>query len=234
MRDEINVLSLGDTTHPVLLTEISQPPTTLYYRGNIELLKEPNLLAVVGSRKTSSTGIEASNSLLPPLVTQGIILVSGLAYGIDSLAHRISVAAKKPTIAVLGSGIDDASIYPKENIGLAHEILQYGGLLISEYKPGTSPSANQFPARNRIIAGISPATLVIQAAQRSGSLITARLALEGGREVFAVPGPITDPSCEGTNMLIRDGATPALTSTDILSFFDQEEAKKELQITRHS
>lgn len=234
MSDEIKVLSLGDIAYPLLLTEIPKPPTTLYYRGNINLLTASNLLAVVGSRKTSQSGIAACNALLPSLVEQGVILVSGLAYGIDSLAHTISVKAKQPTIAVLGSGVDDASIYPKENVELAHEILKYGGLVISEYKPGTSPSANQFPARNRIIAGISPATLVIQAAQRSGSLITARLALEGGREVFAVPGPITDASCEGTNMLIRDGAIPALSSTDILSFFEQEEAKQELQIARHS
>jgi DNA processing protein len=234
MSDEIKVLSLGDTVYPPLLTETSKPPATLYYRGNINLLTEPDLLAVVGSRKTTESGIQACNALLPSLATQDIILVSGLAYGIDSLAHRISVQAKQPTIAVLGSGIDDASIYPKENIGLAHEILQYGGLIISEYKPGTSPSAKQFPARNRIIAGICKATLVIQAAQRSGSLITARLALEGGREVFAVPGPITDASCEGTNMLIRDGAQPALSSADILSFFEQEEAKKEMLLARHA
>lgn len=234
MSDEIKALSLDDTSYPLLLTEISKPPTTLYYRGNIDLLTHPNLLAVVGSRKTSSSGIEACNALLPPLVEQGVILVSGLAYGIDSLAHHISVKAKQPTVAVLGSGVDDSSIYPKENIGLAHEILKYGGLVISEYPPGTSPSAKQFPARNRIIAGICKATLVIQAAKRSGSLITARLALEGGREVFAVPGPITDVACEGTNMLIRDGAIPALSSTDILSFFEQEEVKKELQIARHS
>ncbi len=234
MSDETKVLSLEDTAYPVLLTEISKPPATLYYRGNINLVTAPNLLAVVGSRKTSTSGIQACNALLTPIVTQNIIVVSGLAYGIDSLAHRIAVHAKQPTIAVLGSGLDDASIYPKENLGLAHEILQYGGLLISEYKPGTSPSAKQFPARNRIIAGICKATLVIQAAQRSGSLITARLALEGGREVFAVPGPITDASCEGTNMLIRDGATPALSSTDILSFFEQEEAKKDMHHERHT
>lgn len=227
MTDEIQILSFPDPLYPHLLTQIPKYPQTLYYRGDISLLTAPNLLAVVGSRKASTYGKEACERILSPLAEQDIILVSGLAYGIDSFAHSISVRAKKPTIAVLGCGIDDASIYPRSNLGLAHEILQTGGLIISEYKPGTPPHPSQFPARNRIIAGLCMATLVIQAAKRSGSLITARLALEGGREVLAVPGPITDVSCEGTNMLLRDGATPVLTSTDIFQIFEIPEEKQE-------
>lgn len=227
MPTEIELLKIEDPAYPSLLAQIHKPPAQLYYRGDSSLLNQPNMLGVVGSRKASEYGKEVCDNILSPLVKNNIIIVSGLAYGIDSYAHHISVRAKQPTIAVLGCGVDDASIYPKENVPLAHSILLAGGLLISEYKPGTPPSASQFPARNRIIAGLCTATLVIQAAKRSGSLITARLALEEGREVLAVPGPVTDPACEGTNMLIRDGAEPILTSADILHIFHLEEAQEE-------
>lgn len=226
MSDEISVLNITDTLYPSLLAEIPKPPKQLYYRGTIELLTEPNLLAVVGSRKASMYGRQACAKLLPSVVRSGVLIVSGMAYGIDSFAHRICIEEGSPTIAVLGSGINDASLYPKGNRTLAQEILRGGGLIISEYAPGTPAYLGHFPARNRIIAGLCRATLLIQAAKRSGSLITSRLALEGGRDVLAVPGPITDPSCEGTNMLIRDGASPVLTSSDILSIFELEEGKQ--------
>jgi DNA processing protein len=220
MSSDIGVIPQADSTYPRLLQHIHNPPSQLYYRGNISLLNNPRLLAVIGSRKGTSYGREVIQKLLPSCIESGIVIVSGLAYGIDTLAHRACVELKASTIAVLGTGVDDSSIYPRENLQLAHEILQYGGLIISEYKPGTPPHPSHFPARNRIIAGITSATLVIQAALRSGSLITARLAMESNQEVLAVPGPITDSTSEGANMLIRDGATPIVSAADILSIFE--------------
>lgn len=222
MSSDIGVLAYTDTAYPSLLREIHTPPQQLYYRGDITLLSKANMLAVIGSRKATAYGNEVISKLLPPCIISEITIVSGMAYGIDTLAHQACVELKAPTIAVLGTGVDDTSIYPRENLPLAHDILAHGGLIISEYKPGTPPHASHFPARNRIIAGITSATLVVQATLRSGSLITARLALESNREVIAVPGPITDPGSEGTNMLIRDGATPILNATDILSLFEEK------------
>lgn len=227
MNTEIGILHTTDSAYPPLLTEIHKPPEQLYYRGDISLLNRPNLLAVVGSRKATMYGRQVIARLVPPCIQSGVIIVSGMAYGIDSIAHRTCVELGAPTIAVLGSGVDDASLYPRGNKTLAQEILAGGGLIISEYEPGTTPYLGHFPARNRIIAGITKATLIVQAAIRSGSLITARLAMESNREVLAVPGPITDSACEGTNHLIRDGATPALQASDILSIFELSESKQE-------
>lgn len=204
---------------PPLLYEVHQPPKQLYIRGNTELLKHPQLLAVVGSRRCSVYGKQALIKLLTPIVQAGIPLVSGMAYGIDSLAHKLCVDNNRPTIAVLGSGIDDKSIYPQRHISLAHKIIDAGGAVISEYEPGTPAYLGHFPARNRIIAGLSQALIVIQAAGQSGSLITARLALENGKEVCAVPGAINDPLATGTNHLIQHGATPILDPQDILDLY---------------
>lgn len=224
MSFEIGILPASDSSYPALLTQIHKPPQQLYYRGDISLLNRPNMLAVVGSRKATMYGRQVIAKLLPPCIQSGVIIVSGMAYGVDSMAHRTCVELGSPTIAVLGSGVDDASLYPRGNKTLAQEILAGGGLIISEYPPGTTPYLGHFPARNRIIAGITKATLIIQAAIRSGSLITSRLAMESNREVLAVPGPITDPACEGANILIRDGATPVLQASDILSIFELSEA----------
>lgn len=212
---DINHITDQSELFPPLLREAVDAPTELYIRGNVELLHHEPMLGVVGSRKSSPYGKQALLKLLDPVVKAGVPLVSGLAYGIDSLAHRLCVDHDTPTIAVLGSGIDDASIYPKSHISLAAAIVQHGGAVISEYPPETPAFKSHFPARNRIIAGLSQAVLIVQAATRSGSLITARQALESGREVAAVPGPITDERSAGTNRLIRDGATPAIESTDI-------------------
>lgn len=227
MSDDISVISFQDKEYPDLLREIHKAPEQLYIRGNKEILSSEFLLGVVGSRKATMYGRQACASLLPPCVRSGVTLVSGMAYGIDSFAHRICIDQHKPTIAVLGSGIDDASLYPRGNKTLAQEILQNGGAIISEYEPGAPAYLGNFPARNRIIAGLCKATLIIQAAKRSGSLITARLALEENRDVLAVPGPITDPACEGTNMLIRDGAGMVLDASDILSRFELSESDTE-------
>lgn len=224
MDHPMQTLEISDSAYPALLAEIHKPPKQLYYRGDISLLQRPNMLAVVGSRKATMYGRQAAAKLLPPCIRSGVIIVSGMAYGIDSIAHRTCIEIGAPTIAVLGSGVDNESLYPKGNHRLAQEILASGGLIISEYEPGTSPYLGNFPARNRIIAGITKATLIVQAAIRSGSLITARLAMESNREVLAVPGPITDPAYKGTNTLIRDGATPALEASDILSIFELSES----------
>ncbi len=224
MEYPIEVLPVSDSAYPALLTQIHKPPQQLYYRGDVSLLNRPHLLAVVGSRKATMYGRQAIAKLLPPCIRSGVVIVSGMAYGVDSIAHRTCIELGAPTVAVLGSGVDDASLYPRGNKTLAQEILSGGGLIISEYAPGTTPYLGHFPARNRIIAGITKATLIVQAAIRSGSLITSRLAMESNREVLAVPGPITDPACEGTNILIRDGATPALQASDILSVFELSES----------
>ena len=157
--------------------------------------------------------------ILTPAVRAGLPLVSGLAYGIDSAAHRLCLEYGVPTVAVLGSGINDSSIYPRLHVKLLHQIIDSGGVVISEYSTGTPPHLGQFPARNRIIAGLTQATLIVQAAERSGSLITARLALESGREVLAVPGAITDSLAAGVNFLIQQGATPVTCAQDILDLY---------------
>ena len=213
---DIKVITEDSEAYPPLLREIKLPPQKLWVRGNIDLLRHENMLAVVGSRKASAYGKRCVEKLLAPAVQAGIPLVSGLAYGIDSAAHRLCVNNHQPTIAVLGSGVDDASLYPKTNIKLVYSILEHGGAVISEYEPGTPPLLGYFPARNRIIAGLTVATLVVQAAQRSGSLITARLALESGRDVWAMPGALNDPLAAGTNELIKHGAAVITSADDVL------------------
>ncbi len=217
MTHPIHILTLDSELYPPLLREIAQPPQQLYVRGNIDLLQHSPLLAVVGSRKASAYGKQCITQLLPPVIAAGVPLVSGLAFGVDSLAHRVCVDEQAPTIAVLGSGIDDPSIYPRSHMALAQQILHTNGALVSEYLPGTAAYKSNFPERNRIIAGLCQATLIIQAAKLSGSLITARFALESNRDVWAVPGNITDPLAQGTNYLISQGATPITSSTDILN-----------------
>lgn len=220
---EATVVAMSDIRHitdeselyPPLLREVPQAPKELFVRGNVELLQQELMLAVVGSRKASHYGKRCVEKLLKPVVQAGVPLVSGLAYGIDSLAHKLCLEHGVPTVAVLGSGIDDASVYPRAHIGLAKQIVAAGGAVVAEYPPETPGFPAHFPERNRIIAGLSAATLVVQAADRSGSLITARLALESGRDVLAVPGAITDELAAGTNKLIRDGATPVLEALDI-------------------
>lgn len=219
MESDIRLIKSSHKLFPSLLKEIKQAPAHLYVRGNAEILSSPYLLAVVGSRKAGSYGAQCVSRLLTQPIRAGIIVVSGLAYGVDSLSHQASVNEKKPTIAVLGSGVDDKSIYPHAHKKLAHEILENGGAIISEYPPGTSPIKGYFPARNRIIAGLSQVTLVVQASIKSGSLITSRLAMESNREVAAVPGAITDSLSAGPNMLIRDGAHPIIEPEDLLLLF---------------
>jgi DNA processing protein len=205
-----------DPNYPELLKEIYDPPAVLFVRGQLPRQNSVKL-SVVGSRKISAYGVRAIEKLVEPVASAGVVIVSGLAIGADATAHQATLKVRGATIAVLGSGVNDANIFPNENRRLAQEIIENNGTIVSEFPIGTTPLKQNFPIRNRIIAGISHGTLVIEAAKTSGSLITARAALEAGREVFAVPGPIDSPTSEGANQLIKTGAYPTTSFNDILS-----------------
>lgn len=229
-QSDISTITPSSPLYPRLLRESIGHPLKLWLRGNPKLLTNPLLFAVVGSRRTTSYTREVAQRLLPPLVKSGLTLVSGMALGVDSFAHKACLDLGRPTIAVLGCGVDDASLYPRNHVKLAHDILKSGGLLVSEYPPGTRARPEYFPARNRIVAGLCPGVLIIQAALKSGSLITARLALDTNRDVCAVPGPITDPLCEGTNWLLKQGATPVTEAADILHLYELEDKQISLPL----
>lgn len=213
----IKKLSLHDSSYPPLLREIPDPPKTLYCLGSdISILLDP-ALAIVGSRKVSYYGKTVTEQLTSQLTGKGINIVSGLALGVDSIAHKAALEARGLTIAVLPCGLD--RVYPSSHTALAKQILASGGLFVSEYPPETTPMKHHFIARNRIVSGLCKGVLITEAAQRSGSLHTANFALEQGREVFAVPGPITSPTSAGTNNLIKSGATPVTKPEDILDAF---------------
>jgi DNA processing protein len=211
---EIQEFKISDAGYPEILREIPDPPEVLYVRGTLDYFGRP-AIAVVGSRKPTVYGTQVAKMLVGQVARQSII-ISGLAYGIDALAHESALAVGGITWAVLGTGIDDASIYPAIHRGLAHRILAAGGAIISEYPPGTPALQHHFPLRNRIIAGLSQKVVVVEAKVKSGALITGRLGLDYNREVLAVPGPITSPESEGTNRLIVEGAQPVLTAGDII------------------
>ncbi len=207
---QVLVLSLDD--YPYLLKEIPDPPIILYYIGNKELLKNP-CIAIVGSRKTTNYGMQIGFNIAKELSEQSITIVSGLAMGIDTVAHKGALLSKGSTIAVLGCGIDVN--YPAHNYILKRNICEKG-LILSEFAPDTSPSSENFPIRNRIISGISLGVLVVQAAQKSGSLITAKYALEQNRLIFSIPGPLNNPMFAGNNNLIREGAILIRNAKDII------------------
>ena len=205
-------LCLHDTDYPALLKEISDPPHVLYAQGNLALLNSP-CVAMVGSRAATAYGKRAAFTLARDLADRKTTVVSGLAMGIDSEAHRGALSVKGATIGVLGCGLD--VIYPRQNAKLYAEI-RSSGLLLSEYPPGTQPDAFRFPARNRIIAGVSHGVVVVEAAKKSGSLITAEMAMEEGREVFAVPGQIDSFKSSGAHWLLQQGAKLVQSVEDIL------------------
>lgn len=213
-KEHVQVITFLDETYPPLLNTLFDPPALLFVRGNLPDHTRKHL-AVVGSRKASGYGKEVTRFLIEPLAAAGVVIVSGLAYGIDAFAHQAALDVRGTTIAVLGSGVDHDSIYPSSHRALASHILANDGALISEFPLGTSPLKQHFPIRNRIIAGMCEGTLVIEAAIKSGSLITARAALESGRDVYAVPGPIHAPLSEGPNNLIKMGAIPVTQPSDI-------------------
>ena len=215
-----DVLILDDGSYPYLLSEIADPPITLYVKGDWQQCFDQPCVAIVGSRRCSTYGENASEMLSRDLAANGVCVVSGLARGIDTAAQRGAIAGKGRTIAVLGTGIDQ--IYPKENAKLVDQILNSGGAVVSQFPLGTPPLKDNFPYRNRIISGLSLGILIVEASERSGSLITARLAMEQNREVLAVPGNITSKNSFGTNYLIKSGAKLVQRWQDVVSELPSE------------
>lgn len=213
---ETTRIGLNDPRYPPLLKETADPPAFLYIRGDAGLLSRTDCLAVVGTRKCTRYGLEATALLAGDLAAGGAPIVSGLALGIDAAAHEAALAAGGKTIAVLAAGVEDDDIGPRTNYGLAQRILRSGGAIVSEKPTGTPAYKLAFLERNRIVSGMCRATIIVEAAETSGALVTARLALEANRDVFSVPGPITSPASIGTNHIIAEGAIPALSSAFVL------------------
>ncbi|MFN9749318.1 MAG: DNA-processing protein DprA [Burkholderiales bacterium] len=207
-----SIITLGDDRYPIAWLEITDPPLLVYACGNTCLLQQPSV-AIVGSRYPTPQGLDNARAFAEYLSDRGLTTISGLAQGIDGAAHQGSLNGPGSTIAVLGTGLD--RVYPRHHLQLSREISQKG-LLITEYPPGTSVLPSHFPQRNRLIAGLSRGTLVVEAALQSGSLITAKLAMEAGREVFAIPGSIHSPHSRGCHLLIKQGAKLVETGQDIL------------------
>ncbi|HHY74612.1 MAG TPA: DNA-protecting protein DprA [Bacillus bacterium] len=214
-KEQTHILTIFDDEYPAYLKQIFDPPWVLYLKGRKSLL-ESNCISVVGTRTPSPYGYHALKMLIPPLVKNNWTIVSGLANGVDTAAHVIAIKEKGNTIAVLGSGFNN--IYPMNNHILATE-MSTKQLLLSEFPPNRKAEKWHFPLRNRMISGLSRGTLIIEAKERSGSLITAEQALEQGREVFAVPGSIFDPNCRGTNRLIQQGAKLVINAANIMEEF---------------
>jgi DNA processing protein len=208
-----SIVALGDAAYPPQLLEAPDPPLLLYAQGRIELLRSPSI-AIVGSRNPTAQGADNARAFATHLSQQGLAIVSGLALGIDGAAHEGGLAGRAGTIAVMGTGAD--RIYPARHRALAHRIVEQGGLLLTEFEIGTLPRGENFPQRNRIIAGLSLGTLVVEAALPSGSLSTAHAAVEAGREVFAIPGSIHSPQSRGCHALIKQGAKLVESTGDIL------------------
>jgi DNA processing protein len=209
---EVTIVSLDDLCYPPRLKEIYDPPPILYVRGNPEILTKPGI-AMVGTRHPTPYGSGMAERLACDLAAQGLVIISGMARGVDTASHRGAISAKGKTVAVFGTGVD--VIYPKENSRLSEQILALGGALISEFPLGTFAAPQNFPIRNRIISGMSVGVLVVEAAEYSGTRITARCALEQNREVFAVPGNVTNKNAWGPNTLIKQGAKLVATWEDV-------------------
>jgi DNA processing protein len=215
-----DVLILDDGSYPALLREIDDPPPVLYVKGDWQACFDQPCVGVIGSRMCSTYGENASEMLSRDLASRGITVVSGLARGIDTAAHRGSIRGQGRTVAVMGTGIDN--VYPKENRKIADEIVDSGGCLVTQFPLGTPPIKENFPYRNRIISGLSYGVLIVEASERSGSLITARLAAEQNREVMAVPGNITSGNSFGTNYLIKSGAKLVQQWQDVVAELPSE------------
>jgi DNA processing protein len=206
------IISLSSAEYPPRLREIYDPPVILFVKGSVELLSKPGI-AMVGTRHPTPYGTGMAERLATDLSARGLVIISGMARGIDTASHRGAIAAKGKTIAVLGTGID--VFYPKENTRLAEQILALGGAMITEFPIGTSPTPQNFPIRNRIISGMSAGVLVVEAAEYSGTRITSRCALEQNRDVYAVPGNVTNKNSWGPNTLIKQGAKLVATWEDV-------------------
>lgn len=211
----IKIIKKEDKDYPCLLKKIKQPPEKLFVRGKIP--EKRIFFSIVGTRRCSDYGKEIAYSIARDLSRAGLVVVSGLAKGIDTFAHKGALEGSSLTVAVLGTGLAEKKIYPQQNLKLAQLILKEGGCLISEYEPETAGSRFTFPQRNRIIAGISVGVLVVEAGEKSGALITAQYAKKEGRKVFAVPGDIYKITSQGTNALIKQGAILTQNAQDILN-----------------
>ena len=230
-KENIKIITINESSYPALLKETHSAPAVLYFKGEME--KDDLTVAIVGSRKVSIYGRQVTSQLARELSGTGLTIVSGMALGVDVIAHNECVKLKNKTIAVLGGGIDTASIYPSSNCQTAENIISSGGAIVSEYPVGTPPLKQHFPARNRIISGLSLGVLVIEASEKSGALITAKFALEQNREVFAIPGSIFSNNSIGANNLIKLGAKLVTKSEDILEELNLEsvaEIKKAREI----
>jgi DNA processing protein len=226
----VKILPITSEKYPSLLREIYDPPPVLLVRGEFPIPEDDFGVAVVGSRAVSQYGKQVTVELTRPLAQAGVTIVSGLALGVDALAHQTALDFGARTVAVLGNGIDQ--IYPSSNRRLAEEILEKGGAIISEFSIGTEPTNYNFPQRNRIIAGLSRGVLVTEAREKSGALITASLALDANREVFAVPGSIFSETSAGTNRLIQQGARPITRAEDILEAMNFGNLLQKVQVQK--
>ena len=215
----VGILTYADERYPTLLKKISTPPPLLYYRGILPNFNDGFFVSVVGTRKLSEYGRKNAFKISYDLATAGSFLVSGMAFGIDSVAMAGAIAAEKPVVAILGSGIDVC--YPSQHLTLARETVKKG-CIMTEYPPGTPPAKPNFPKRNRIISGLSKATLVIEGTESSGSVISARFAKEQGRDVFALPGNVGSVNSQATNLLLKNGAIPCTAAEDILTRYEKE------------
>ena len=229
-KEGLYLIPITHPDYPALLKEIFAPPSFLYARGDIASPEGEIAIAVVGTRHITPYGEQAAEMIVRPLARNGCAIVSGLAYGVDARAHEITLEEKGRTVAVLGCGLDRASVYPSHHRYLADRIAHEGGCVVSEHAPGTPPLKHHFPYRNRIIAGLSRATLVIEAPEGSGALTTAAHALEFNRDVLAVPGNITALNAWGPNMLLKKGAIPVTSAEDIFSALNLSEVKETLDI----
>ena len=223
--ENIGVVTIQDSDYPDILREIHNPPALLYYKGN-KTLFQTECLAIVGTRNMTAYGQQIAHNISQELSANQLTTVSGLALGIDTIVHHSTIQANGSTIAVLGSSLDQKNIYPSSNRSLANNIIEKNGLIISEFPLGTIPMRHHFPIHNRVISGLSRGTLVIEAGESSGALITAKYALEQNREVFAIPGNITSPMSIGTNNLIKQGATSVNQAEDILEILNLQSISK--------
>lgn len=221
---QIEKIDINDERYPKRLLKIKAPPSEIYVLGNVDLLNSKNTLGIVGTRKCSEYGRIVTNDFARIIADNGVCIISGLAMGIDGIAHNTAIEKKGKTIAVLGSGFEN--IYPKENEWLFYKIMQNGGCIISEYPPETVPDKNKFPIRNRIISGLSDALLIVEANYRSGSSITAKYAKQEGKSIYAIPNTIYATEGIGTNRLIKDGAILVTKPEEILEGYKIVNIKK--------
>lgn len=212
--ESINYITMDDKYYPSALMDTYDYPPVLFYKGKNLFMEDNPMISMVGTRRASNYGMNVAKQFAREFSNNGLDVVSGMAIGIDTYAHKGALEGMGDTIAVLGCGVD--KVYPKSNRKIYDEIIEGRGMVVSEYLPGTEPLSHHFPARNRIISGLSQGTVVIEASFKSGSLITAKYANEQGREVYAVPGNITSRVCEGSNSLLKDGAKLILSANDVL------------------